>query len=257
LKYFVEFEFFLLLFGLFVVATLYSSVGHGGASGYLAVLSLTSYGMMSAGWLKQHVWCLNLIVASIAFFNYYRKGFHISKLTWPFIITSIPFALFGGFLVVDGAIYDTLLSIILVWAAYRLLKIDNVNESGKVNIPSLKTSLPIGGGIGFVSGIIGVGGGIFLSPIMLLNKWASAKNIAATSALFIWVNSAAGITGAAISGQLMIDFEILMPFSMMVILGGIIGSRFGAVNAHEKTIRRLLVVVLILAATKRGIELLF
>ena len=207
--------------------------------------------------MKQHVWCLNLIVASIAFFNYYRKGFHISKLTWPFIITSIPFALFGGFLVVGGAIYDTLLSIILVWAAYRLLKIDNVNESGKVNIPSLKTSLPIGGGIGFVSGIIGVGGGIFLSPIMLLNKWASAKNIAATSALFIWVNSAAGITGAAISGQLMIDFEILMPFSMMVILGGIIGSRFGAVNAHEKTIRRLLVVVLILAATKRGIELLF
>ena len=253
----MEFEFFVLLFGLFVVATLYSSVGHGGASGYLAVLSLTSYGMMNAGWLKQHVWCLNLIVASIAFFNYYRKGFHISKLTWPFIITSIPFALFGGFLVVDGAIYDTLLSIILVWAAYRLLKIDNVNESGKVNIPSLKTSLPIGGGIGFVSGIIGVGGGIFLSPIMLLNKWASAKNIAATSALFIWVNSAAGITGAAISGQLMIDFEILMPFSMMVILGGIIGSRFGAVNAHERTIRRLLVVVLILAATKRGIELLF
>ena len=253
----MEFEFLLLLFGLFAVATLYSSVGHGGASGYLAVLSLTSYGMMNAGWLKQHVWCLNLIVASIAFFNYYRKGFHISKLTWPFIITSIPFALFGGFLVVDGAIYDTLLSIILVWAAYRLLKIDNVNESGKVNIPSLKTSLPIGGGIGFVSGIIGVGGGIFLSPIMLLNKWASAKNIAATSALFIWVNSAAGITGAAISGQLMIDFEILMPFSMMVILGGIIGSRFGAVNAHEKTIRRLLVVVLILAATKRGIELLF
>ena len=83
------------MFGLFVVATLYSSVGHGGASGYLAVLSLSSYGMMSAGWLKQHAWCLNLIVASIAFFNYYRGGFHISKLTWPFIITSIPFALLG------------------------------------------------------------------------------------------------------------------------------------------------------------------
>ena len=253
----MEFEFFVLLFGLFVVATLYSSVGHGGASGYLAVLSLTSYGMMNAGWLKQHVWCLNLIVASIAFFNYYRRGFHISKLTWPFIITSIPFALLGGFLVVDGTLYDTLLSIVLVWAAFRLLKIDNEDEFDKLNIPSLKKSLPIGGGIGFVSGIIGVGGGIFLSPIMLLNKWASVKNVAATSALFIWVNSAAGITGAAISGQLMIDFEILIPFSIIVVMGGMIGSRFGAVNAHEKTIRHLLVVVLILAATKRGIELFF
>jgi len=120
----------------------------------------------------------------------------------------------------------------------------------------LKTSLPIGGGIGFISGIIGVGGGIFLSPIMLLNKWASAKNVAATSALFIWVNSVAGIAGATISGQLMINLEILMPFSIVVVLGGIIGSRLGAVNAHEITIRRLLVVVLILAATKRVIELI-
>ena len=199
----------------------------------------------------------SLIVASIAFFNYYRKGFHISKLTWPFIITSIPFALFGGFLVIDGTLYDTLLSIVLIWAAFRILRIDTENRVNKLNIPSLKTSLPIGGGIGFISGIIGVGGGIFLSPIMMLNKWASAKNIAATSALFIWVNSAAGITGAAISGQLNIDFEILIPFSIMVILGGIIGSRLGAVNANDATIRRLLVVVLILAAMKRVTELIF
>jgi len=252
----MELELFLVLFGLFVVATLYSSVGHGGASGYLAVLSLTSFGMMNVAWLKQHVWCLNLIVASIAFFNYYRNGFHIPKLTWPFIITSIPFALVGGYLVIDAVIYDLLLSFVLIWAAFRLLKVEKENKENELNIPSLKKALPIGGGIGFVSGIIGVGGGIFLSPIMLLNKWASAKNVAATSALFIWVNSAAGMTGAAISGQLVIDFEILFPFSIVVILGGVLGSRLGAGYANEITIRRLLVIVLIFAATKRILELI-
>ncbi len=92
---------------------------------------------------------------------------------------------------------------------------------------------------------------------MLLNKWASPKNVAATSALFIWVNSAAGIIGAGISGQLVIEFETLIPFSFVVILGGVLGSRFGSVYAPEITIRRLLVIVLIFAATKRVIELLF
>lgn len=253
----MELEFVMLLFGLFLVAGLYSSVGHGGASGYLAILSLTSYGMMEVAWLKQHAWCLNLIVAGIAFFNYYRKGFHVPKLTWPFIIASIPFALIGGYLVVDGAIYDTLLSIVLIWAAWRLLKINNQIEPNELKIPPTRVSLPIGGGIGFVSGIIGVGGGIFLSPIMLLNKWASPKNVAATSALFIWVNSAAGIIGAGISGQLVIEFDTLIPFSFVVILGGVLGSRFGSVYAPEITIRRLLVIVLIFAATKRVIELIF
>jgi hypothetical protein len=252
----VELELVFILFGLFVVALLYSSVGHGGASGYLAVLSLTTYGAMNSAWLKQHVWCLNLFVAGIAFYHFHRAGHHIPKLTWPFIVGSIPFAILGGYLIVDGVVYDTLLSIVLIWAAYRLLKIKEDEEVQQLKIPSNTTSLSIGGGIGFVSGIIGVGGGIFLSPIMLLNKWATPKNIAATSALFIWVNSAAGIFGAIISGQFMLDGRILLPFVVVVLIGGYFGSQYGAVLAHQKSVRKLLVAVLFIAATKRIIELL-
>ena len=252
----VELELVFILFGLFIVAILYSSVGHGGASGYLAILSFTTYGVMSSAWLKQHAWCLNLAVSGIAFYHYHKANHHIPKLTWPFVVGSVPFAILGGYLIVDGVIYDTLLSIVLVWAAYRLLRInDDVNDNF-LNIPPKKVAYPIGGGIGFVSGIIGVGGGIFLSPIMLLNRWATPKNIAATSALFIWINSAAGIFGAIISNQLSMDFQVLIPFVIVVIVGGYIGSKYGAVFAPQNSVRKLLVIVLLIAATKRVIELI-
>jgi len=252
----VELELVFILFGLFIVAILYSSVGHGGASGYLAILSLTTYGAMNSAWLKQHAWCLNLVVAGIAFYHYHKAKHHIPKLTWPFIVCSVPFAILGGYLIVDGVFYDTLLSVVLVWAAYRLLKINDGGNENVLNIPPKKIAYPIGGGIGFVSGIIGVGGGIFLSPIMLLNRWATPKNIAATSALFIWINSAAGIFGATISNQLLLDFSILIPFVIVVIIGGYIGSKYGAVFAPQNSVRKLLVIVLLIAATKRVIELI-
>lgn len=238
-------------FALLVVAALYSSVGHGGASGYLAVLSLTTYGAMEAAWLKQHAWCLNLIVAGIAFYHYHKAGHHVSKLTFPFIAASVPFAFFGGYMRVDGAIYDSLLSITLIWAAYRLVSIrDEVNEI-ELNPPEMAVALPVGSGIGLMSGVVGVGGGIFLSPVILLKKWASPKAAAATAALFIWVNSAAGIAGAALSEQLDLDTTTLLPFAVAVLMGGVIGSRFGSEIAPQLAIRRLLVVVLIVAAARR------
>ena len=113
-------EFGLILAGLFLVALLYSSVGHGGGSGYLAILSLTSYGTMEVGWLKQYAWCLNLIVAGIAFWHYSKAGHHVREMTVPLVGASVPFALIGGYLRVDGALYDTLLSVTLIWAAWRL-----------------------------------------------------------------------------------------------------------------------------------------
>lgn len=250
----MEFEFVILLFGLFCVAVLYSSVGHGGASGYLAVLSMTSYGLMESLWLKQHSWILNLVVAGIAFFYYQRNGFHNLKLTIPFIVASIPMAFIGGYISIDDLYYDILLSLVLFWASWKLLSKTKI--SSKTEQLTLKKAMPWGGAIGFFSGIIGVGGGIFLSPILLLKGWATPKTAAATSALFIWVNSLAGLMGANVSGELMIDWSVLTYFVSVVLVGGLIGSNYGVKIANERTIKQLLVVVLIIAGLKRIVQII-
>ncbi len=249
-------EVLLLCIGLLLISALYSSVGHGGASGYLALLSLTAYSEMNSAWLKQHVWVLNLIVAGLAFYHYSKAGHHLLSKSLPFIIASIPFAFFGGFLRVDGALYDTLLSITLLYAAIRLL---TVNDGKELNVeiePSKNQAYAFGASIGFFSGIIGVGGGIFLSPILLLKKWATPKSAAATAALFIWVNSAAGLLGATASNQIVLEFDTLLPFIVAVLFGGFFGSRYGSLYAHQTTIRNLLIAVLLLASVKRISELI-
>ena len=252
----MTFEFVFLLFGLFFIAVLYSSVGHGGASGYLAVLSLTSYGMLESDWLKQHAWVLNVFVAGLAFVYYQKAGFHNIKTTLPFILASIPMAFIGGYISLDDFYYDILLSLVLLWAAWKLMD-KNQYKSIKEGDLNFKKALPWGGGIGFFSGMIGVGGGIFLSPILLLKGWATPKTAAATSALFIWVNSLSGLMGSTFAGNLNIDLEIIPYFIGSVLLGGLIGSYYGSKIANEHSVKKILVVVLIIAGLKRMIELIF
>ena len=252
----MTFEFVFLLFGLFFIAVLYSSVGHGGASGYLAVLSLTSYGMLESDWLKQHAWVLNVFVAGLAFVYYQKAGFHNIKTTLPFILASIPMAFIGGYISLDDFYYDILLSLVLLWAAWKLMD-KNQYKSIKEGDLNFKKALPWGGGIGFFSGMIGVGGGIFLSPILLLKGWATPKTAAATSALFIWVNSLSGLMGSTFAGNLDIDLEIIPYFIGSVLLGGLMGSYYGSKIANEHSVKKILVVVLIIAGLKRMIELIF
>ena len=242
----------LLLVSLSIIAALYASVGHGGASGYLAILSLTAYAANDPAWLKQHAWSLNLVVAGIAYLSFRKSGFVDYKLAIPFVITSIPAALLGGYLRVDDGIYDTLLSITLVFAAWKLYNSKKV-AGDEINSgpPSIYVSLLIGGIIGFLSGIIGVGGGIFLSPLLILKGWGTAKTVAATSAVFIWANSFAGLLGVIVGGRFDLDISILGPFILCVILGGFVGAKFGAGNSSQNTIRRLLALVLFLAALRR------
>lgn len=231
----------------FVIAFLYSSVGHGGASGYLAVLSLWAFNPAE---MASTALILNIIVAGIAFIFYYHSGFFSARLTLPFIVMSIPFAYIGGLMHISNPVYILLLAISLIAAASRLIiNIESVtNYSITYNKPKLSFSLPTGGVIGFISGSVGVGGGIFLSPIILLMKWANPKYTAATSACFIVVNSIAGISGRIISGNFSVGN--LIPFLVTAILGGWAGSWWGAKKSSNLVLRRLLAVMLIIAAVK-------
>ena len=248
----VSAELLVVLVALFAIAALYSSVGHGGGSGYLAVLSLTSFAAAEAIWLKQYAWSLNLVVAGLAFWHYSRAGHHDLSLSLPFVCASVPLAALGGYLSVEGNVYDLLLSAALVVASWRLLS--TKQESIGISRPDVPRAAAVGGGIGLVSGVIGIGGGIFLSPVLMLCRWATAKEAAATAALFIWLNSLGGLAGAGVAGKLDLDIGLLAPFAAAVLLGGMVGSRYGSQVSSQSGVRFVLVGVLLLAAVRRAIE---
>ena len=147
------------------------------------------------------------------------------------------------------------MSITLFWAAYKIVNYMDVNHT-KLNNPGKFEPYFWGGGIGFFSGLIGVGGGIFLSPIILLKRWATVKSAAATAAVFIFVNSLSGLVGMGVSNQLNLDYSLLAIFVTAIIIGGYLGSLYGAKYADNNRVRNLLAVVLIIAAGKRFLELL-
>jgi uncharacterized protein len=230
----------------FLVALIYSSVGHGGASGYLAVLSFFAVprDQMASGAL-----CLNLLVAGLAFYSFYKTGYFSWKLTWPFVLTSIPAAFLGGLVKIPPALYDGLLAAALIFAGIRLiLNVENKTES-IYRLPPLWVLLPIGGAIGFLSGIVGVGGGIFLSPLLILFRWANPKQTAAASAFFIFVNSASGLWGRCLRGGFQMPSDMLV-LLFAAFLGGLAGSTIGARRFSNLWLKRTLAVVLWVAVVK-------
>jgi uncharacterized protein len=230
----------------FVVAMLYSSVGHGGASGYLAVLSFFA---VAPATMASTALTLNVLVAGVALYSYVRAGHLSFRLAWPFIILSIPAAFVGGVMPISEKTYFMLLAFALLFAAFRLaMSAAQSSEADVSHDVRLSVSLPVGGAIGLLSGVVGVGGGIFLSPIMLLFRWANAKRTSAVAALFIVVNSLSGLAGRFVKGGFAIG-EFL-PLVAIAFLGGLIGSYYGANKFSGVVLRRLLALVLIIAAVK-------
>lgn len=227
-----------------VVALLYASVGHGGGSGYLAVLSL--YGAQP-GFMSSTALTLNLIVASISAIAYIRAGYFSWSLFWPFVLTSIPCAFAGGLLHVEKSVYFLLLAFTLVFVSLRLFRPSEENFALKRDF-TLGTGLLSGAVIGFVSGIVGIGGGIFLTPLIVLAGWSDTKRAAAVSALFIVVNSAAGLLARQTSGRL--EFDLFSPLILAAALGGLLGGYGGANRLSPLLLRRTLAIVLLIAAFK-------
>jgi len=229
---------------LVLVAFLYSSVGHGGASGYLALMAYFSFAPET---MRPTALLLNIFVSLISFIQYYKNGFFKWNLFWPFALASIPTAFIGGFITVDAGLYKKILAILLLFSVIKLLgvKFQTKESIAKQNI---YLSLLIGTAIGLFSGMIGIGGGIILSPIILLLHWGNMKETAAISALFIFVNSLAGLAGLFSKG-----FEFKSEMLLMLLpalIGGLAGSYLGAKKFNCLILNKILAVVLIIAAVK-------
>lgn len=229
---------------LFLVAFLYSSVGHGGASGYLALMAIFS---IAPEVMKPTALLLNLFVSLTSFIQFYRGNHFKWKIFLPFAIASIPLSFIGGMVHVDSTIYKKILGILLLIPIIRFLFFSNikVDETRKTNIA---LSLVIGAFIGFLSGLIGIGGGIILSPILLLLKWTDQKQTAAISALFIFVNSLSGLAGQLTKG---IEFSTdMFTYVGIAFAGGLLGAYFGALKFKQTVLQYVLASVLMLATYK-------
>ncbi len=235
---------FIFLLILPFVSFFYASVGHGGASGYLALMALFS---VTPELMKPTALLLNLFVAAIAFYYYYKEGYFNKKLFISFAIASVPMSIIGGYIEVDTTIYKKILAVLLLFAILKMLNVFG-KESSVIRDIKLWQGIVVGGIIGFFSGLIGIGGGIILSPIILLFHWGKMKEAAAVSALFIWVNSAGGLIGQLSSG---INLNI-QSFGLVAIalIGGVFGAYYGSNKLNNQNLRYLLATVMAIACVK-------
>jgi uncharacterized membrane protein YfcA len=234
-------SFFILLF---VVALLYASVGHGGASGYLALMAI--YGFAPEV-MKPTALILNLFVSLTSFILFYKGGHFKWKLFLPFALASIPFSFLGGTIALDAHIYKKVLGVLLLFPVLRFFIYPNTADKD-LKDSNWPISLLVGAIIGFLSGLIGIGGGILLSPVLLLLSWTNQKQTAAISALFIFVNSVAGLAGQWSHG---IKLEpAMLSFVAIAFVGGMAGAWLGSLKFNQQILKYTLAVVLLMASVK-------
>lgn len=237
---------FFISLAILVVAFLYSSVGHAGASGYIAVMTL--FGLASTV-VRPAALVLNILVACLSTWQFWRAGHFSWQLFWPFAVASVPFAFIGGYISLPTHVFKIIVGLVLLYSAVRFLFQPKPDEEPAM--PKKPLSIGIGAGLGLVSGLTGVGGGIFLTPLLIFMRWARTKTASAVSALFILANSVSGLLGNVASTKELPSFAISFVFAALI--GGSIGSYLGSRRFSPIMIKKLLAVVLTIA----GVKLLF
>ena len=227
------------------MAFLYASVGHGGASGYHAIMALFA---IESILMKSTALTLNIFVAGISFYYYQKAGYFKWKVFFPFALVSIPLAYLGGTISIQEEIYKGVLGVFLIFAVLKMLGIIGKEKEGLVKLP-FGLGIIFGGILGFISGLIGIGGGIILSPVLLIFRWAKMKEAAAISALFIFVNSISGLIGIINSGNYK-PIDDIWVWIIIAIIGGSAGSYFGSKKISSIGVQYLLSFVLSLASIK-------
>jgi len=229
-----------------IIAILYSSVGHAGSSGYLAIMALLSFVPET---IKPTSLILNIIVAAIASFKYIKANYFDKRIFLILIATSLPTAFLGGYLTISPKYFKLIAGLFLILASGLLLfrEYSKKKNSELVKMP-IKWGLTIGSIIGLISGLIGVGGGIFLSPIIIMANWTSVKNASGVAALFILVNSISGLAGH-LTAINQVDSNIIY-WIIAVIIGGLTGSYLGTAKLQNRIIIACLFLVLLSAGFK-------
>ncbi len=235
----------LICIAIVVVAFLYSSVGHAGASGYIAVMTL--FGLSSAV-IKPSALTLNIVVACLASWQFWRAGHFSWRLFWPFAVFSIPFAFSGGSIELPTRIFNILIGLVLLYSAARFLITSKNDQTETATPPAKPVAFAAGAGIGLLSGLTGTGGGIFLTPLMIFRRWADTKTASAVSALFILVNSIAGLLGYYRTTRQLPGVALYLVAAATS--GGAMGSYLGSRRFSSIFIKKLLAVVLIIAGMK-------
>jgi uncharacterized membrane protein YfcA len=237
----------LLAAGMLVAAFGYASVGHGGASAYIAVMALASIAPQE---MRPTALLLNVLVSSIATWKFRSAGHFRWRLFWPFAAISIPMAYVGGAISLPGHAYKVVIGIVLLYAAVQLWRSGRrAEEMREVRSPALAAALAIGAVLGLLSGLTGVGGGIFLSPLLLMLGWAGTKETSAVSAPFILVNSIAGLAAHFASKGFGLPSYVPI-LAVAVLVGGWLGAEYGARRFANPLVRRVLALVLALAGAK-------
>jgi uncharacterized protein len=237
----------LLAAGMLAAAFLYASVGHGGASAYLAVMAVAGIAPTE---MRPIALLLNVLVSAIASVKFFRAGHFRWRLFWPFAITSVPAAFIGGAITLPTAIYKVVVGLVLLYAAWQLWwSARHGEELRPTREIAIGLALVIGAVLGVLSGLTGVGGGIFLSPLLLIFGWAATKQTSAVAAPFILVNSLAALAAGFIKNPVAPP-DLIWVLAVAVVAGGWLGAEYGSRRFTNPNLRRLLAVVLGVAGAK-------